>query len=191
MKTIDLMIDLETLDNTGSPALIQIAAKPFTVEDGKVLDGHFDQIINLKSAMDVGLTVHPDTLKWWLDQEQEVVNKVVVASIQSKNQIKDVLAALNKYVRDLRSQHKAEVEFWGNGNDYAWLVAAYRACGMEFEVKFWNSNDVRTISKAVRRIRKVDNKKNTVFVGDKHNAIDDCLHQIKYLSADYQELHKK
>ena len=72
-----------------------------------------------------------------------------------------------------------KIKVWGNGStmDITILQSAYEYFNMSIPWQYWAVNDVRTIVDLNPEI-----KKNCTFEGVKHNPIDDCKHQIKYLT---------
>lgn len=69
---------------------------------------------------------------------------------------------------------------WGNGStfDITILEAWFNAVGVRCPWKFWNVRDVRTAVDLLGI-----NPKEFTRDGTYHNALDDCLHQIKYLTS--------
>lgn len=99
----------------------------------------------------------------------------------SKLKYNQVGSEFQKYFNSLEENKKIRV--WGNSSrfDLGIIEGWYKkAIGDNFE-PFWNTwleRDVRTLSSLDDAL-----KRNTSFVGTKHDAIDDCKHQIKYCRA--------
>jgi hypothetical protein len=130
-------------------------------------------------------------MDWWLTQDQSVIEQVLVKSLLSGKDLKETLLAFNKFIIDLKKEHKVKnVVVWGNGvlADNKWLLSAYDACGLTPEWKYSEDRDVRTLVDLGKRILNIDPKKTIPFKGEKHNAIDDCLHQIEYCVEIYRLL---
>jgi hypothetical protein len=192
MKILDIMLDLETLGVEENPVIIQLAAVPFNIETGEVLD---DKVINLlinpKSSVAAGLTVTGSTIEWWLKQNTYVVNKVFIESVSSPNTLASVLSVFSAYIADLKLAHNVkEVRIWGNGTlaDNRWLISAYKAVNLKLPWNYREDSDVRTLVDIGSRLFNFNPKKDVPFEGEPHNAIDDCKHQIKYCSMIYQKL---
>ena len=96
----------------------------------------------------------------------------------SKFKYNQVGSEFQKWFRNLENSNN--IRIWGNSNrfDLGILEGWYKkGIGSKFE-PFWNTwleRDVRTLSSLKPNI-----KANMKFVGIKHNALDDCKHQIKY-----------
>ncbi len=109
--------------------------------------------------------------------------------LKSKNTYVEVGIEFQKYFNSLKDNKKIKV--WGNSNrfDIGILNGWYRkSIGYTFNA-FWNTwleRDVRTTSCMIPEI-----KKNMKFVGEKHNAIHDCIHQIKYCHKTIKKLRIK
>lgn len=193
MKTLDIMLDLETFGVESNAVIIQLSAVPFNIETGEVFDIHFNQLINPVSCVEKGLSVSGSTVEWWLKQNSSVVNKVFVESIKSSNNLEFVLRDFAGYIGQLKRELKvSDVRIWGNGilADNRWLSSAYKAANVDLPWKYFEDSDVRTLVDIGKRLFNFDPKKDMPFEGEKHNAIDDCKHQIKYCCAIYSLLNK-
>lgn len=182
MKALDIMLDLETLDNRPTSVILSLAATPFDFESDKEYPA-LTQYINVDSCLNAGLTVCQNTILWWLDQSEEARNKQtsadrvsLVAALQNLSQFIDNLRRHYSTIDDNDRLHTPQIYLWGNGAafDLAILRNAYAACGLEFPIKPWFEQDVRTITRFAPSI-----KKNMEFVGVQHDAEYDCRHQIK------------
>lgn len=184
---IHVMLDLETLGNKSSPVIIQIAAVAFSL-NGAICD-QYEEIIDPTSCVKKGLNVDGDTVTWWLKQDKGVVRKVFSESVNAKP-IDEVLMEFSEWIRNLQLQ--GEIRVWGNGlmSDNRWLLSAFEKCGIQDPIKHWQHSDVRTLVDLGENILGKDWKAETSFVGEKHNAIDDCRHQIEYVCKIYEELGK-
>lgn len=190
MKILDIMLDLETLGLGNTPVISQISAVAFDITTGTTFEA-FNHKVKPQSCVQLGMKIDGGTVEWWLKQEQSVLEKVIVGSITSGTNLKEVLIQFNEYVEQIKKSHSAEeVRIWGNGTlaDNKWLESAYTLAKLPLPYKYWENSDVRTLVDLGWRLTGVDFKKNTEFVGEKHNAIDDCKHQIKYCSEIYKKL---
>ena len=70
----------------------------------------------------------------------------------------------------------------GHGNSYA-------LTGQEAPWQWWNDRDVRTVVEMGKAIG-IDPKRDMPFEGTRHSALDDAIHQVKYVSAIWQKLIK-
>ena len=64
----NIMLDLETMGVAPYGAIIAIGAVKFN--DEKVTD-RFYEVVDLKSSVDAGLEIRPDTVMWWLQQDTD------------------------------------------------------------------------------------------------------------------------
>jgi len=78
-----------------------------------------------------------------------------------------------------------DYKVWANSPafDLVLLKSAYKVCKMKAPWHFRDEMDVRTLDNLFPKVRK-----NISFKGDKHVALDDCYHQIKYLSSIFRKL---
>lgn len=191
---IHVMLDLETFGNKTNPAIIQIAAVAFNLDGTLIENGEFNVLINPSSCVKRGLKVDQDTVTWWLKQDKSVVEKVFAKSIIDGSDLEDALGMFSMYLSNLRNKSDdGEIRVWGNGiySDNKWLGSAYEACNMNDPIRHWQHSDVRTIVDLGINLLGKDIKSETSFDGEKHNAIDDCKHQIKYLTQIIREIKEK
>lgn len=191
-QTIDIMLDLETLGNQNCPVLIQLSAVAFNLET-KEIYGQYNSLISPQSCVKAKLQSDGSTVDWWLQQEMSVVKKVFVDAVTSGKDLSVTLDEFTLFVNNLKKTYQTEeVLIWGNGMlaDNRWILSAYNAVKKEPPWCFWQDQDVRTMVNLGHRLLNFDPKKDIPFEGEKHNAIDDCKHQIKYICAIYEKLVK-
>lgn len=161
----DLMIDIETLSVKKNGAILSIGAVYFDRNTGKIGESFYARI-SKESALKHGVS-DEDTLNWWEKQSEEARNEAFGGNLDSY----DVAISLCEFI-------KPETKPWGNGSttDITMLENWFDSVGVKYPWDFWNIRDVRTI---------VDwfniDVKSFARDGVHHNALDDCLHQIKYM----------
>lgn len=178
MSDIFVMLDLETLGNRINPVIAQIAAVPFTLEEGEVGD-EFNEFIDTSSCVEIGLESDPDTIKWWGSQSV-VARDAVFGKHLERLYIQDALLLFSNYIQKLRKRYD-KVYLWGNGirADNVWLLSAYKAAGMEDPINYNSDLDYRTLHYLSKKKSGINFKSSVEFEGIPHNALDDCKHQIK------------
>lgn len=178
MRYTDVMIDIETTGRTPGCAIIQIAAVPFNMNTGKVSTNTFKMSINLDKQKQKGFNLDSNTIGWWVKENSKLFTELS----QSNNHYVDVGARFQQWFRTL--ENSRQIRVWGNSNrfDLGILEGWYqKSIGQKQFEPFWNTlleRDVRTLAMLDPQI-----KANTKFEETKHNAIDDCKHQIKYCRA--------
>lgn len=182
---IDLMLDIETLGKYTAPVMIQLSAVPFNRKTGETYPEHFNEFISPQSSVKAGLETDGSTFNWWLTQDDETIKKVVVKAMLDGKDVRLVMESFNEYVKMLKKKYKVKtVKVFVNGClDWPTIRANCYKLNMEEPVPFWDVNDFRGNVDQCLDNYGFDPKKTIPFTGEKHNAIDDCLHQIKYLVA--------
>jgi len=176
------MLDIETLGNKTNSVILSIGAcyfEPKTGEIGDTLSVH----VNAASCVDAGLDMDASTVLWWLDQGKDAQQKILDG--QERGMILGgALLKLCEFIDD-------NAQVWGNGAtfDNAILKNAYEKTNTIVPWKFWNDRDVRTIVELGYQIG-FNPKKDMPFEGVRHDALDDAIHQAKYVSAIWQKLTK-
>lgn len=161
----DLMIDIETGGKKPGCIVLSIGAVYF---DRKGNTGDRFYASMGFNAMPYGHTC-PDTMKWWSEQSEQAW----ADAFGGTEDPRDVAQRFAKFI-------KPDCLPWGNGSvfDITILEAWFDAVGVQCPWKFWNVRDVRTAVDLLGI-----NPKLFKLEGTFHNALDDCLHQIKYLTS--------
>lgn len=194
--TIDIMLDVESLGLSNKPVLAQLSAVAFKISDGVTL-GEFNKMIKPQSGVKVGLSCAGldskggTCLDWWLTQDDATFKNVIVRALLEGEDLPVVLSAFSNWVEEMKQANKTKTaKVYGNGPaaDCVWVRSAYEACGLKAPWMFFDDACVRTYVDIGRRVFSFDPKKEIPFVGDKHDAIADCKHQIKYVTAIYNKI---
>ena len=173
-----LMIDIETLGTAANAPVVAIGAVFFDPNTGTLGDT-FDAAIDVEDAMRYGV-MSGSTFKWWLGQSDAARQKVV----RGRERAEDVFNRFGSFAM----KHGDNVQPWGNGAsfDIAILDHAFpRILNKPAPWKFWNVRDVRTVKELATGIVRFDDK---MKQGVAHTALDDAIHQAKYVSAYWQGL---
>lgn len=176
----NVMLDIETLGTKTNSVILSIGAcyfNPSTSEIGDTLSVHID----VNSCIRNGLEMDASTVMWWLGQDKDAQSKITGGQSNSKD-IKDALVMTSEFI-DSYSQ------VWGNGSTFDNTIVknAYDKCSMDVPWKFWNDRDVRSIVELGYQIG-FNPKLDMPFEGVRHDALDDAIHQAKYVSAIWQRL---
>jgi hypothetical protein len=176
------MIDIETMGNKSNAVILSVSACYFDPKTGDIGD-KFDKQINLQSSINACRDIDASTLIWWMDQE-DTARKQFKNSLRAPK-MSDVLKEFGEFIK------KGSL-VWGNGAsfDLTILSTAFAKCRLPLPWDFWNERDVRTIVHLGKELG-FDPKKDMPFVGVRHNALDDSIHQSKYVSAIWKMITKK
>lgn len=160
-----VMLDLETLDNGPTSAIVAVGAVRFD-RSGVDPRGTFYSPVSAQSSIDAGLTINGSTLNWWMRQSDAA--RAVFAD--DAPHLADVLTGFASWLPD-------DCKLWGNGAsfDNAIMANAYRAIGHPQPWEFWNDRCYRTAVAGVTIEREQ--------LGTHHNAVDDARSQAEHLIA--------
>lgn len=178
-----IMIDIETLSTAKNAALVSIGAVFFNPATGE-LGEKFYRTVTRRSCEDTWMDVDENTVAWWEKQSE-----VVRAALNCPNAL-PVAVALHQFAAWIEihsEEHKPFV--WGNGPsfDCAILATAFDSVGIKLPWRYSNERCVRTIVDLGRSLLGID-PKHSQIAGVAHNALDDAIHQAKYVSQIYQSL---
>lgn len=170
----DVMIDIETMGTKPYSVILSVAAIRFDVKTGEIGDT-FYRIIDVKSAKKAGLIFDFDTVIWWSNQPEDVRNSI----LKGENRL---LLVLHDLMMFIGTESRA---IWSNSPsfDLSLIRNACERLDIDPIWQYWEERDVRTVSSLMPEVRK-----SMLREGIHHNALDDCMFQIKYLVATLSEL---
>lgn len=178
-----IMLDLETMDNKPTAAIVAIGAVVFDLDSG-TLGKRFYQRVRLKDSQKHGGTIGADTVKWWLRQSAEARSEIAT---DDAVHIRQALGEMGCFI--LRNSPHPDAFIWAKGTDFdiPIITSAMDRIDLMPTWKFWNTRDVRTFEHAARDAG-MDLRTAVPFDGEKHNALDDAIHQAKTVIHIWQQL---
>lgn len=183
----DIMVDLETMDNVASAAIVSIGAVQCNLATGEIGEEYY-RVVDLKGQQELGMTLNAETIYWWMDQSKEAREALLIIG---KINLSAMCTSFSKWL--LRIDPSGErLRLWGNGAsfDNAIIRYAFRQCKQDLHesVKFWNDRDMRTIVGFYPRQLQEKWRRSHYRRGTAHNALDDAKHQVVYCSDILSEL---
>jgi hypothetical protein len=168
------MLDLETLGTRPDCVILTLGAvkfDPYTLQEpgpGLYVRPDVDEQIAC------GREVQDDTLKWWMDQAEDVREEALGES--GRISIEEMYRQLNRFLVGAEC-------IWAQGPvfDIAILENLYRQYGWPTPWQFWQIRDSRTLF-GVHGDPRVKGK-----VG-LHNALEDCVSQATAVQQIYRNL---
>lgn len=176
---LHVMLDLETLGVCKNAVITKIAAVVFDINTGETNE-QFTATVNAKSAVEADATI-----QWWLQQDEKVIKENFITALEGGTLLAETLDQFSDFIKSIKANHDTRFCFlWGNGAsaDIAWLSSAYGACHKAIPWEYWNERDVRTLVWMAESLKKCYAKRDEKFEGNKHDPLQDCLHQIKYVA---------
>lgn len=178
----DIMIDIETLDTVSTAIVLSIGAVAFNRRDMSV---PFDTLYLGFGTKDCredqklyGRTMSRDTVNWWNKQSEGAKQVLREKNVESVN---DALVKLVNFIK----RQNCEPYVWGNGSNFdnvivSSLLADY---GIPQPWKWINDRCFRTMKSEHGHIIEPVQR-----LGVHHNALDDAIHQAKWLQIIFKEL---
>jgi exodeoxyribonuclease VIII len=159
------MLDLETLDNGPTAAIVAIGAVMFDHTGTDHLNTFYSPV-RVQSSIDAGLTVNGSTIERWMEQ-----------SDAARAVFSEHAPQLAEILQNFADWLPGHCKLWGNGAsfDNAILSNAYRAVGHIQPWAFWDDRCYRTAVAGVTVKREQ--------LGTHHNALDDARSQAEHLIA--------
>lgn len=163
----NVMLDLETLDNTPSSVVLSL---------GAVCDADpsntFHMHLELEPQTDVGCTISTSTVMWWLGQ-----NETARADQANATRVhpQDALHAFADWLGQFEDTKQNPLLMWGNGASFDVPIVRHEAMkfGVQMPWKFWNERCYRTLKNLFPNI-KAPSK-------NQHTALGDALNQLLHL----------
>lgn len=159
----NIMLDLETLGTKPNSLILSIGAVKFG--GGEILDTFYERV-DVKSCIDYGLEIDPDTIMWWLQQSEEARKEIC----KPGQPLNAVLTWFAEWAFD------PQLQVWGNGvaMDNIILTNAYEAVKIPRPWGYKGDMCYRTIKNLNPEI-KIEQG------GIYHNALDDARSQALHL----------
>ena len=175
-----VMIDLETLDNKPTSAIVSIGAVKFDPKFGKLGDT-FYRVVEIESALKFG-TASGSTIKWWMKQSDAARDVFNMTTLENVSDLPTALRDFSDWLA--RTGQDFDYKVWGNGAsfDNTILRHAYEQTGIPAPWQFWNDRCYRTFKGMWPQI------KMTKRTGTHHNALDDAISQADHLSEILRKL---
>jgi len=170
-----VMVDLETMGTAPGSVIASIGAVAFDPEAG-TLGRQFYQSVDIASAVRAGLSIDPETVKWWLGQGDEARGALLKGQVGLRAAL-EVFAGFWVEVQG--------AQFWSHGANFdePVLGAAFRACGLRTPWRYSASRCTRTLFQ-LAGVDVADER----TVGAHHNALDDAVAQAKAVCWAWCEL---
>lgn len=176
----DVMIDLETLGIRQDAPIVSIGAAMFDPATGAVGKTFYERVEWVHDQKDRPLD--RGTVEWWLKQEKAAQDELT----NREGAIKLGLA-----LHRLDTFIPKDARVWANGVNFDIVIlddAYQNQCGRMPPWGFRAPRDCRTLRWLAEPFLDF---KQFVPVGTAHNALDDCIFQIKWTSAAFQVLQGK
>jgi len=167
----DLMLDLETLGIRPTSVIVQIGACYFDRYTGKI-GNTFLINIDTGSNLLAGLTIDQSTIDWWKEQPNKtwLVGKILG--------IHTALSSFEVFAKDATA-------VWSHATfDVPILANAYTACNKKLPFHFRAARDIRTLVD----LSDVKFSKESEAEIKTHNALEDCVRQVKYCVECFNKL---
>lgn len=199
-QTIHLMVDLETLDTSPTAHVLSASVVMFDPITGEVMEmpekteampvyNVINWAFREKKPMNFGLshqrdaTLSVSTLSWWLNKNRQYFNELTGEYTASDTSFQDFIRRLNDELRILIDIEELNVCVWCTGSfDLDILRSASERYGVKWAVPYWAYKDVRVTRELAEDFELISDMEAS------HNAYEDCLRQIKYVSAVYGRL---
>lgn len=172
----DIMVDLETLGNGKNACVTQIGSCYFDRYTGEITRTFFCNV-DARSAMRSGAEMDAATVYWWLNQDKGAIDAMIKPPLDD---ITVAFTALNEFMRGAKN-------IWSHATfDFVILQETYKRLNIKPSFRYTYARDIRTLVDLSGIILNYTKRE-----GVHHNALDDCLHQVKYCVEAFNKLKGK
>lgn len=158
------MFDLETLGTGPDATVVSFGGVIFDESTFEIVEEYY-HVFNIQEQLDKGRSVTEGTIRWWLSGTAGALPKQDAAQKKVPNE-----AALNRIALFLMKGS----EIWVNGLsfDCPIIETLFKDYGVKTPYQFWNTRDLRTLTKLMNHQRPKQNS---------HNALEDAKNQLGWL----------
>ena len=178
-QRVDIMVDIETLGNKVDSTIFQISAIAFDINTKETIKT-FNMLADISKNKEMNVT--GDTLKWWLDTDRDLLQRLLSEGTLSSD---DIVRSFYNWIVGLQNDFGEKcVYLWGNGILFDNKMIQYQLekQDIKYPIFYRNDRDVRTIlDLASMKLKKSEKEVRKMFEDDtlvKHDAIDDVKFQI-------------
>lgn len=162
------VVDIETGGTDPARSLVlQIAAVKFNSKTREVSHDFFDRACMPQPNR----SWSEDTREWWM-KRKDVLQGIMTRMEETKKVLEDLYAW---------AEH-GKLVLWAKPThfDHSFLASLYRDYGMQVPFHYRTANDQNSFARGVYWPEEPPQWERILsFEGDAHNAIHDCLHQLK------------
>lgn len=165
-----IMIDFETFGVGKHACVVQIGAADF--DKNETFKCNVDGV----DAQRNGAVIDAATVYWWLEQNDAAQKSIGIYDAVKE---RDAFSRLNDFLKDAD-------EIWSHATfDFVILMEALRRLDIKPSFSYRSARDIRTLLALTGfDHRKVERH------GVHHDALHDCLHQIKYCKLAMEKLNR-
>jgi hypothetical protein len=176
-----LMVDIETWGKAPGCMIRSIGAVFFDFDND--IGAQFYVNVEDQSCAELGLTKDASTVEWWAGQSEEA--RAGFASPEPVH----IIAALDRFYR-FAALGGADVMVWAHGLSFDLPILKHvgALARMKEPWRYNNERDTRTIHWLHGPLAEAGM---ITREGTYHNALDDCLHQVKVLRAHLRNENRK
>jgi hypothetical protein len=175
MMNSDCMVDIETMGQRWDAPVVSVGAVFFDVATGEI-GQTFYMAADIDNAFRFG-RANGSTVKWWMEQS-DPARRSATAGTESLEKV------LSEFAGFYRQNGKARV--WGNGPSFDMTIlehAYWQVFAKAAPWAFWNVRDCRTMKDLGEGLYEIPKLQGTA-----HNALDDAIHQARWVSEIWQRL---
>ena len=166
------VIDIETLSTEFNAVVLSIGMVALTSEFK--IKGKFHHTLPAEEQAARGRHICDETMAWWAKQDPKAFD--VACDTSHGLSVEQVLGKFQEFIKQTRDPR--DNTFWGNGSDFDNVIikSLHTDFGYAQSLERFGNRCFRTLKNIYPHIVQPP------FVGQKHNALDDALHEAAWLA---------
>lgn len=186
---MDIMLYLETLGTRCGSVILSIGACTFDRNAGHCgrSDDKFHMFLRAKEQLEIGCTIEPSTVMWWLAQS-DVARKNMITGQDHAVTPHEALEYFTNWLSIVCPEMPARI-IWANGQyfDIALLSELYKKCGKNAPWPYNAARDMRTVLDVAGGHKPAYYKSAPIGA---HDALVDAVYQADVLAKAFNRINK-
>lgn len=179
--SLQLIIDLETLDQCPNSVVLSIGFAAFDFADGKIQDQFNIKLSVEDQVKNYHRSISKDTINWWSKQSADA-REILKPSGQDLLLV-DAMTTLNSKVLEQDGFNYKTTFIWSRGNnfDFPILDSMYSMVNIKPAYNPWNVRDIRTYIDIMKLHVEAQDKvyDDSDIHANNHNSMEDCICDAK------------
>lgn len=171
----DIMLDIETLGHITNSMIAQVSLVKFN-RDGTIHES-LSVNINTEQQRNLGLEYTESTMTWWQNTNPDLLKKLLTENVLD---IKDALSKIIKFIS------KDDIIWCHATFDIPILANLFNKANTMIPWGYKNIRDIRTLID----LSNIDLSTYDWDTNKTHNALNDCIFQIKYCTDAFNKLYR-
>jgi hypothetical protein len=185
----DIMIDIETLDNSPTAQILTLAAVVFDPHSATNVTEYFYGKIDIDSYKNYPLqfTTRKSTLFWWMEQNEAARKE----AFSGEDTVNSVMKNFVDWFHQMKMKHNSNPRAWSHGASFDIPIISNALSVLGIEIPWYHGNirDTRTLFDLAHiNLNMMTDIPLKGVIFPRHHALGDCTRQIEGVRLAYKKL---